>query len=311
MRVAILGGTRALLGGAQAVNAAGIPIPLVATIKGRDHHGVTAEDFMGFALAAGADFYAGTNIVKGDGVAILKAARCDVALSINWPTMIGPEACGAFPLGILNVHLGDLPRYRGNATPNWAIINGEDHVGLCVHRMAPDGIDSGPVLLRTRLPLTGETYIGDVYDWFERQVPELLVEAVRALQDGSAHFEEQSSDPADWLRCYPRKPEDAAIEWSESAESIHRLIRASSRPFDGAFTALEDGRRLSIWRAERVKHRGPFLAVPGQVLYREQGDPVIACGDDALRLTDVSMAGDQDNEDARGDIGASLRNRLR
>jgi methionyl-tRNA formyltransferase len=183
-------------------------------------------------------------------------------------------------------------------------------VGTVVHRIEPDGFDYGPVLVRTRYPLTRDTYRGDVYDWLDREVRVLLVEAARLLEEGNAHFEEQSPNQQAWLRCYPRRPEDSRIRWTCSAEEIHRLVRASSRPFSGAYTTLESQRKVIVWRAEPLHHRGTFLAIPGQVLYKEGDYPVIACGWDVLKLTEVSLEGCASDAEGKRAIGAGLRNRL-
>jgi methionyl-tRNA formyltransferase len=211
--------------------------------------------------------------------------------------------------GFFNVHPGDLPRYRGNACPNWAILNGDDHIGLCVHKVVPE-LDGGPVLLRERFALSPDTYIGEIYDWWLARSPELLCEAVRLFQTGENTLEEQPSDPKTWLRGYPRRPEDSRIDWSQPAEFVHRLVRASSRPFAGAYALLEGETRVTVWRAEVHKHQGDFLAIPGQVLTVEGGHPIVACGENTLRLNEVSVEGCGTDEEGMARIGKSLRNRL-
>ena len=110
------------------------------------------------------------------------------------------------------------------------------------------------------------------------------------------------------LRCYPRRPEDACINWQHPAAHIHRLVRASSRPFAGAFTSLEGNRKVTIWRADILRHDGPFFAVPGQVCYSIGDDPVIATGEELLRLTELTIDGAVGSETAKKEIMSSLRN---
>ena len=88
------------------------------------------------------------------------------------------------------------------------------------------------------------------------------------------------------------------------------LTRTSPHPFTGAFCMLEGDQRVTIWRANPIVHPGAFLAVPGQVCYRIGIDPVIACGDGVLQLTDVTVEGVADAEDAKRQVLASLRTRL-
>lgn len=307
MRVAILGRSQLLLNAARLLLEAGHTIGLIGTCRAEGYYAAGAEDFEGLASQCGADFFNSPKINDAEIVARLRAAGCDIGVSVNWLTVIGRDAIASFPHGILNAHAGDLPRYRGNACANWAIINGEPHVGLCVHQMVPGELDSGDVLVRDRFPLTEDVYIGDVYAWLERRIPELFRDALAALGRPDFRAEPQSLDPSVSLRCYPRRPSDGLIDWRQDVDAIHKLVRASSRPFDGAFTYLEGERKLTVWRAEPWRHAAPFLAVPGQVLLASDGAPVVAAASGALRLTEVT---DEAGEDARPQILRSLRQRL-
>lgn len=306
MRIAVLGRSEVLIEATKAVMAAGHEIGLVGTCRTESYYSAGEKDFEALARSAGASYFCDPAINAPHIVSKLKELGAELAISWNWMTKVREEAIRAFRHGVINAHAGDLPRYRGNACPNWAILRGESEIGLCVHEMIPDQLDAGDVLLREKMPISGETYIADVYDWIRLRVPAMFVQAVNAIAAGSAKREPQSGDPASWLRCYPRRPEDSRIDWKGAAGDIHRLVRASSRPLAGAFTAL-DGRRVTIWRAAIAEHAGPFAAMPGQVLYGADGDPVIACGNGVLRLTDVEVEGEAGGK-AR--ILKSLRQRL-
>ena len=105
-------------------------------------------------------------------------------------------------------------------------------------------------------------------------------------------------------------PED--LMTTRSSENIHRLIRASSRPFSGAFTTLEGVGRLTIWRAEEFEHPDKFFAVPGQILFNHEEDPIIACGTGALRLTDIFLDGVENSlpSNAKKEVGRRVRSRF-
>lgn len=308
MRVAILGRTGSLLRTAELLVSNGFEIPLIGTCLPASYDATSPDDFAALARHHGSEYFCDSRINSAEVQAALRRSHCDVALSLNWLTVMGAEACAAFEHGVLNVHAGDLPKYRGNACPNWAILNGESRIGLTVHRMAPDALDAGPVLLKDFIPVNDDTYIGDVYAWMEATVPQLCVTALVSLRDGTASFVEQDPDPTNWLRCYPRRPEDGAIDWRRPATEIHRLVRASARPFEGAFTYF-DGELVRVWRAELGAHRGGFLAVPGQIMARSDGALTIACGDGVLSITEIEIAG-QHGAEARARVGKSLRNRL-
>ena len=309
VRIAILGRSGTLLRTAQLLASEGFDIPLVGTCLPPSYDGVAADDFAAFARTLGGQYFCDNRINRAEILDTLRQARCDVALSLDWISLIGAEACSLFPHGVLNVHAGDLPRYRGNACPNWAILSGETRIGLTVHRMHPGELDAGPVLLKDFFPIDQATYISDVYRWLAATVPTLCLKAMNQLRDGTASFKAQDSDQATWLRCYPRRPEDGLIHWNRPAPEIHRLVRATSHPFDGAFTYLEGSDLVRVWRADLVTHRGAFLAVPGQVMRRTEDGLVIACGDGTLSISDIEVSGLRGAE-ARARVGKSLRNRL-
>ena len=296
---------------ALAIAKAGHQIVLVGTAQAKNYYCFDEQHFKNLALDLNADFFQDADINDQKYISRLKALEVSLAVSVNWPRIINSEVCSAFHFGILNAHAGDLPRYRGNACPNWAILNGESHVGLTIHFMEPGVLDSGPVLLKERLPLTQETYIGDVYQWLEQRIPAMFCAAADGLATGELLPQPQPINPELALRCYPRRSEDARIDWQKPAEIIHRLIRASSQPFSGAFTFLEGNHRVTIWRAELFDHPGPFLAVPGQILLRQNTDPVIACGDGTLKLTEITIEGMDDQDAAKREISRSLRSRLK
>jgi len=309
MRIAVLGRTRMLLDAAHRVAAAGHEIPLVLTCRADPHSGASPDDFRRLAQDHGAAFAADGRINAPDRQDMIRAARCDMGISINWLTLIHPSTLALFPRGILNAHAGDLPRFRGNACPNWAILTGEPRVGLCIHEMAQE-LDAGPVLLRDHFPLSDSTYISEVIAWLDRQVPALLAEAVEQVATGQARPQPQAAAPEASLRCYPRRPEDGLIDWAMPASRIRQLIRATSLPYPGAFTYLEGTERVTIWRAEPWAPPGPFLAVPGQICLPVEGDPVVACLDGMLRLTDISLDGLGEGIPAKRRLLGSLRNRL-
>lgn len=309
MRIALLGRTRWLVDAGEALRSAGHDIVVVATARDEPFYRCGPEDFAALAARSGADFLGVVSLADPAVRDRLASARADLAVSINWPVVVGADVIELFPRGVVNAHCGDLPRYRGNACPNWAILNGEERIGLCAHMMEAGALDAGPVLLRDYLPVADDTYIGDVYAWLDRRIPTIITDAISGLARGELTPAPQPADPSLALRCYPRRPEDGRIDWRQSVAAIHRLVRASSRPFAGAFATLEDGRRLTIWRARPFAHETPFCAVPGQVMLRAQGDPVIACGSGALRLEEVEVEG-MEGEDGRPLAGRSVRARL-
>lgn len=309
LKVAVIGRTAMLLAAARRVLNDGHRLALVATCKPSVHEKVSDADFAALATEADALFLRHRELDSPQALALLDELGCDIAISMNWLTLISEAVRSRFRLGVFNAHPGDLPRFKGNACPNWAILAGETQVALTIHRMV-DALDSGPIALKRYFALEPDSTISDVYDWLGDAVPDAFAALLASAADGSLILTEQSGVPADSLRCYPRRPEDGRIDWEMPIESVLRLVRASGRPFDGAYTMLEGRTRLTIWRASPVEAEEQFLACPGQVAYSLGGDPVIAGQGGYARLTEISLDGFDDSAMAKAEVLRSLRNRL-
>lgn len=291
MRIAIIGRTEALYDTAVLLRKAGHTITCILTAKESPEYTRTASDFRALAESWGVPFARGARIAEH--MAFLKGSASDIAVSINYPGIISQEIIDLFPLGILNAHGGDLPRYRGNACQAWAILNGEERIGLCIHKMVGGELDSGDIIARDYFPLDLNTKVTHVWNWIVKRTPELMLEAVEKLAANPDYIlERQSRNPADTLRCYPRCPDDGRIDWSKSAVEVLRLINASNKPYAGAFCEFE-GRRITIWDAELVEDGEIFCAVPGQVTKIAIDGVEVACGSGKIRIKWVQL----ENED--------------
>jgi len=268
---------------------AGHEIVCILTARQAPEYARTAADFRDLAEAWGIPFAQGAKIHEP--ADFLAEARADIAVSINFPGVVPQSVIDLFPLGVLNAHGGDLPRYRGNACQAWAILNGEDRIGLCIHRMVGGELDSGDIIARDYLALDERTKITAVWAWIAERTPVLMLDAIVRLETDSSYvLQKQSRDPADALRCYPRTPEDGKIHWNLTAIDVLRLVNASNRPYAGAFTSLESS-RLIVWDAELVRDDEVFCAVPGQVTKVGTDLVEVACGIGKLRLLEVEYEG--------------------
>lgn len=283
MNIAIIGRTEILFETALQLHRSGHRITCIVTSKAAPEYTKTPSDFQALAREVSAHYAESARLQ--DQMEVLRDSRSDIGISVNFPSVIPAEAVQLFPLGILNAHGGDLPRYRGNACQAWAILNGESRIGLCIHKMIGGELDSGDIMARDYLSIDRNTKITKVWTWMTERTPELFLQAVTKLaEDPEFVLEQQSKDPSHALRCYPRMPEDGRIKWMESAENILRLINASNKPYPGAYFFLGD-RKITIWDAEVVEDAGNFLAVPGQVTCRTPDGIDIACGQGMLRIT--------------------------
>ena len=305
MRLAIIGRSEILFNTAQLLKRNGYEIALIITSKEAPEYKVGADDFRNFAKECGAKFFQTSKI--GDlSLQIENLKPLDLAISFNYPTIIPQDIIDMFFIGMLNAHGGDLPKYRGNACQAWAIINGEKKIGLCVHFMIGGEIDSGNIVTRDSLKIDINTKITQVWDWMKSRTPTLFLEALQNLEkDPSFILEVQSKEPSAALRCYPRKPEDGRINWSNSAENILRLINACNKPFAGAYCNY-NGEKMIIWEAGLGDSEN-FLAIPGQVSSINGQHVEILTGKGKLKIFKVEVSGTEKNP---SDIIKSTRDRL-
>ncbi len=287
MKIAVIGRTEILIDTAQLLIEHGHRIVCVITAKEAPEYLSTREDFARLAEELGVPFSSTPRITEQQ--RILENSQADIAVSTNYVGIIPARITDLFPCGILNAHGGDLPRYRGNACLAWAILNGEERIGLGIHKMIGGELDSGDIIARDYLPIDYNTKVTQAWDWVRERVPTLMLEAVELLSgDPSYVLEHQSKDPADALRCYPRRPEDGRIDWQQPALNVLRLINASNKPYAGAFCEFE-GKKMIIWDAELVDDNENFCAIPGQITLVGNGFVEVACRNEKLRIKEIEI----------------------
>jgi methionyl-tRNA formyltransferase len=280
-------------------------VAAIITDEAYAEYDVGPDDFCALADQVGAEFLTTRTVSEPLVAELVERHGLEIGISANWRFLIPGAALERLPHGVLNLHLGRLPDYKGNATANWAILNGEPEIHADVHRMVAD-LDAGDVLARATMPIDAATYVGDIIGWSRGVAPELFLTGLdRAL---SAPHEVVVAGSTRGLRCYPRLPEDGLIEWSASADQVCRLVRASSRPYPGAFSAHQQ-HVVRVWRASVVHYPDPFLATPGQVLAVDRGSGTVdvACGAGVVRLQEIEV---DDEPVAPAAVIRSIRARL-
>jgi UDP-4-amino-4-deoxy-L-arabinose formyltransferase/UDP-glucuronic acid dehydrogenase (UDP-4-keto-hexauronic acid decarboxylating) len=306
MQVAIIGRSEIMYDTALLLQDQGHEIALIVTSKEAPDYARTADDFRHLADSLGCPFIRTTRIT-GQIEVIRALPKIDIAASVNYAGVIPQDVVDCFELGILNAHGGDLPRYRGNACQAWAILNGEDKIGLCIHRMVGGELDSGDIVAREYHSVSIDTKVTEIWHWMQQRTPHLIGQAMSRLAENPAFaLEQQSLDPAQTLRCYPRRPEDGRLDWRRDAVDMLRLINASNKPYTGAFCELE-GKRLIIWDAELVGDGEIYLAVPGQITEIGSGWVRVATGSGKLQINRVEVDGAVTSPDR---LVTSLRTRL-
>jgi methionyl-tRNA formyltransferase len=288
MKIILIGRTKVLLDSAKLLDLKGYQIVGIITSKASPDYKVKEVDFRNYAKKLNVPFLHDPKINTKTLQDHFGKTKPDIAISINYSGIISLDVINFFPHGVLNAHGGDLPKYRGNACQAWAIINGEDKIGLCIHKMIGGELDSGDILARNFLPINETTTIANVYSEFEILIPKMFHECLNLLKKTPKYIlEKQSRNKEKALRCYPRKPQDGKIDWNNSAINIHRLVRASSEPYSGAYTYL-DGEKVIIWKSQLLKDEENWIGIPGQFAeFDNQGFLNILTGKGKLKLIEV------------------------
>jgi methionyl-tRNA formyltransferase len=187
----------------------------------------------------------------------------------------------------INVHYGPLPRYRGMATVNWAILNGEQRTALTIHTIVK-GMDEGRMLYQEFVPIGGDDTVVDVYERLNELQRKHLADAVTRFLAGEAGVAQNDNDAT--YGCN-RMPQDGHIDWALPTRQVYALVRALVAPFPGAYTYLR-GDRLIVWKAVPVADPPKYEGrVPGRVIAISKSDGWIdvLTGDGVLRLLQVQL----------------------
>lgn len=245
--------------------------------KGRGYETEPSE-VAKFASTAGIEVRHPLSLKSAEAQAEFAALNLDAAIVVAYGLLLPKPVLDAPRLGCFNLHASLLPRWRGAAPIQRAVMAGDEETGVMVMRME-EGLDTGPVLMAERTPIARKT-AGELHDELARLGADLMMRALAALERGSISEMPQASDGVTYARKILK--EEARIDWTKPPREIDCLIRGLS-PWPGAWT-MANGERLKILFAEPASGSG----VPGAVL---DDALTIACGEGALRLLRVQRAG--------------------
>ena len=192
-------------------------------------------------------------------IARLREMAPDVIFSFYYRHMICQEILDIPRLGAFNMHGSLLPKYRGRAPINWAVLHGETETGATLHWMAKRP-DAGDIVDQETVPIGPRDTAQEVFIKVTAVARQVLERSLDAIQQGRAPRYPQDESKATYYG--GRKPDDGRIDWRQDARPIFNLIRAVTHPYPGAFAEV-DGRRLFVWRAEP---RTDCTGTPGQVV---------------------------------------------
>ena len=288
MRIAIIGRTSILLETAKLLHKNGHKIPLIITSKNSQSDNAKTRDFKKLSKLLNSKFYVIKNANDKNITSILKNLKLDIGISINNPLLLHKNFISSFQYGVLNAHSGDLPKYRGNACPNWAILNNEKKIGLTIHFMNQQ-LDSGDITMKKFFNLTKDSSITDFYNYAKTIYPLMFLEVLVKIQNKTLKRKKQSTNFKNILRTFPRNSFDGKIDWKKPTTDVYNLIRASSDPFLGAYTYYGT-EKLYILEAYMQKPKFSFLSEPGQIVERKKtGEISVSCLDGFLVIKKIKF----------------------
>lgn len=300
MKVIFMGTPEFSVGTLEALIEAGHEVALVVTQpdkpKGRGGK-MQYTPVKEAALKHGIPVFQPKRVREPECVEELKQYNADIIVVIAFGQILPKEILEMTPYGCVNVHASLLPKYRGAAPIQWAVIDGEEVSGVTTMQM-DEGLDTGDMLLKTEIRLDETETGGSLHDKLATAGAELCVRTLKGLEEKTVVPEAQGESPTVYARMLDKKLGN--IDWSRDAGSIERLIRGLN-PWPSAYTNW-DGKVMKIWEAKAEKREAETGGVPGTVISVEKDGFCVETGDGVLKVLALQIPGKK-----RMDADAFLR----
>ena len=303
MRLAFLGSGAFAIPSFEALLASGHEVAALVTqpdrARGRGM-AVAPPPLKRAAEARGIPVLQPLRIREADARTALEALGAELHVVVAYGQILPKAVLDIPPRGTINVHASLLPRYRGAAPIQWAIVRGETETGVTT-MLLDEGLDTGPILLARALPIEPEETSSELEPRLARLGAELLLDTLRGMQDGSVRPVAQDASAATLA---PRlEKADGVLSWSQPAEEIARRVRGL-QPWPGT-TTLFEGRALKVLRARAA---GTSHGEPGTVLAAGADGIMVACGAGSrLQILEVQPESRRPMSAAAFVAGARLR----
>lgn len=247
------------------------------------------------ALANGIEVFQPDRIKEDANVEYLKKYAPDIIVVAAFGQILSKSILDLPKYGCVNIHASLLPKYRGAAPIQWAVINGDEITGVTMMRMDV-GIDTGDMIAKREVRIAEDETGGSLFDKLSEAGAKLCVETIKMLEEGTATFTPQNNEASTHTSMITKELGD--IDWKKSAAEIERLIRGLN-PWPSAYTHLNN-KTFKIWKAAVVDKQAE--SQPGTVIEVGKNKLVVQTGEGALSLLEVQLEGKK-----RMDTGAFLR----
>lgn len=268
-------------------------VAAVFTHEDDPHENIWFHSVAECARQFGAPVYTPENPNSPEWIAKLRELQPDILFSFYYRRLLGPEILSIPPRGGLNMHGSLLPRNRGRAPVNWALVRGDAETGVTLHYMVAKA-DAGDIVAQKVVPINFEDTALTLSYKIAAAAREVMHATLPQLRAGTAPRTPQDLSQGNY--CRKRTPEDGRIDWCSSALAIYNLVRAVTHPYPGAFTDLA-GLRLFVWQAHPIAGEAPG-ARPGQVVLQDlEGRTAhVQTGAGLLRVERIQLDGEPEVE---------------
>jgi methionyl-tRNA formyltransferase len=216
-----------------------------------------------------------------DGLDLLENAAPDAIVVASYGQLLRKAVFALPPLGTINIHASLLPRYRGAAPINWAIINGEQETGITTF-LIDKGMDTGKVLMKETLAIGKDETAGELHDRLATLGAKVIIETLSGIEDKALVPTVQNEDGASLAPKFCR--EDGKIDWTQTAQEIHDRVRGMN-PYPGAFTLL--GKETVKIHRTLVTGIGRGDVQPGEIALKETGRLLVGTGENLIEIMEV------------------------
>lgn len=234
-----------------------------------------------YALAQGLTVYQPQKVKTPEFVELLHELQPELIVVAAFGQFLSKEILELPKYGCINVHASLLPKYRGAAPIQYAIIKGEKESGVTIMQM-DIGMDTGAMLDKVVVPIEENTTMGELHYALREQGAALLLQVIDKIAAGTAVAEPQDNEQATYATLLDRSMEH--IDWSKTAQEVHNLIRGFN-PVPSTFTKLPNGKGLKIWGSKMTDKNS--AAAAGTVIETGKHSFFVACGEGVLEITEV------------------------
>ena len=287
MRVIFMGTPDFAVGALEEIIKAGHEVVLVVTQPDKPKGRGKAMQYTPVkecALAHGIEVFQPVKVKEPENIEVLRKYEPDIIIVAAFGQIVPKSILDMPKYGCVNVHASLLPKYRGAAPIQWAVINGDEVTGVTIMRMN-EGIDTGDMIAKKTVRLAEDETGGSLFDKLAQVGAQLCVETMEMIEAGKVEYIPQNNEEATHTSMI--RKELGLIDWNRPAVEIERLIRGLN-PWPSAYTQLS-GKTFKIWKAKVVSDENTYE--PGCICRIDKEGMYVQTGEGILLLTEVQMEG--------------------